>query len=125
MQTFTFNENILELARRNTDFRREILTNAHSQVVVMSIPPGADIGKESHHVDQLLLFVEGSGDATLGEARSAVGKGSLVVVPAGTMHNFTNTGRAPLKLVTIYAPPEETPGTVHRTKADAGAAETA
>jgi mannose-6-phosphate isomerase-like protein (cupin superfamily) len=125
MQTLTFNENIIDLARRNTDFRREILTNAHSQVVVMSIPPGVDIGKETHHVDQLLLFVQGSGDAYLGGARSMVGEGSLVVVPAGTTHNFTNTGRVPLKLVTIYAPPEETPGTLHRTKADAVAAESA
>jgi mannose-6-phosphate isomerase-like protein (cupin superfamily) len=119
MNTTAFNENILELARRNTDFRREILTNAHSQVVLMSIRPGEDIGKESHHVDQLLLFVEGSGDAYLDGARSTVGEGSLVVVPAGTVHNFYNTGRKPLKLVTIYAPPEEAPGTLHRTKADA------
>ena len=118
MQTTAYNENIFELARRNTDFRREILSNAHSQIVLMSIQPGDDIGKESHHVDQILIFLEGSGDAYLDGSRSMVGEGSLVVVPAGTVHNFYNTGRKPMKLVTIYAPPEEAPGTLHRTKAD-------
>jgi mannose-6-phosphate isomerase-like protein (cupin superfamily) len=74
-------------------------------------------------VDQLLFFVAGRGDAVLNGERSAVGAGSLVAVPAGTRHNFINTGSEPLKLFTIYAPPEEAPGTLHRTKADAVAVE--
>jgi mannose-6-phosphate isomerase-like protein (cupin superfamily) len=119
MSSFAFSENILELTRRNNDFRREIITNQHSQLVIMCIQPGDDIGKETHHVDQLLVFVEGSGDAFIGGARMTIGEGSIVIVPAGTLHNFHNTGRKPLKLFTIYAPPEEAPGTLHRTKAEA------
>jgi mannose-6-phosphate isomerase-like protein (cupin superfamily) len=118
-----FDQNIRELAKSNTDFRREILTNEHSQLVLMSIEPGEDIGEETHDVDQVLVFVKGSGEAVLNGQRSAVSKHSLVVVPAGTRHNFINTGKEPLKLFTIYSPPEEAPGTVHRTKAEAEAAE--
>ena len=76
-----------------------------------------------HHVDQVLVFVSGSGEAVLNGQRSTVAANSLVVVPAGTTHNFINTGDEPLKLFTIYGPPEEAPGTVHRTKAEAEAAE--
>jgi quercetin dioxygenase-like cupin family protein len=78
-----FNENIKELALDNTDFRREILTNAHSQVVLMSIEPGDEIGEESHDVDQVLVFVKGEGEAILDREKTSVEKGSLVAVPAG------------------------------------------
>jgi len=119
----TFNENIKDLARSNTDFRREILTNEHSQLVLMSVEPGDEIGEETHDVDQVLVFVKGSGEAVLNGQRSRIGKHSLVVVPAGTRHNVINTGKEPLKLFTIYSPPEEAPGTLHRTKAEALAVE--
>jgi mannose-6-phosphate isomerase-like protein (cupin superfamily) len=89
----------------------------------MSLQPGEDIGEEVHDVDQLLFFISGSAEAVLNGERSAVSGNSLVVVPAGTRHNFINTGNGPLKLFTIYSPPEEEPGTVHRTKAEAVAAE--
>ena len=89
----------------------------------MSIGPGEEIGAETHHVDQILVFLSGSGEAVLNGERSQVAKNSLVIVPAGTHHNFINTGPEPLKLYTVYAPPEEAPGTVHRTKAEADAAE--
>ena len=118
-----FNQDILALARGNTDFRREILTNAHSQVVLMSVQPGDDVGEETHEVDQVLVFVEGEGESVLDGQRGTVGPGSLVSVPAGTLHNFVSTGASPLKLYTVYAPPDEEPGTLHRTKADALAAE--
>jgi mannose-6-phosphate isomerase-like protein (cupin superfamily) len=118
-----FNPNIRELAKDNTDFRREILTNEHSQVVLMSIEPGDEIGEETHDVDQLLAFVKGEGEAVLDGETTAIEKGSLVAVPAGTRHNFINTGTKPLKLYTIYSPPEEAPGTVHHTKAEALEAE--
>jgi mannose-6-phosphate isomerase-like protein (cupin superfamily) len=118
-----FNQDIVTLARSSTDFRREILTQSNSQVVIMSVAPGDDIGEESHGVDQLLFFIDGRGDAVLNGERSTVSAGSLVAVPAGTRHNFINTGSEPLKLFTIYAPPEEAPGTLHLTKADAVAAE--
>jgi mannose-6-phosphate isomerase-like protein (cupin superfamily) len=121
-----FNKDIFALARQNGFFRQEILTNENSQVVLMSIQPGDEIGEEAHEVDQLLIFVDGTGEAVLnGKDRSQVGPNSLVVVPAGTLHNFINTGSVPLKLFTIYAPAEEEPGTVHKTKAEAVEAEKA
>jgi mannose-6-phosphate isomerase-like protein (cupin superfamily) len=118
-----FIEDIVALTKANSNFRREILTREHSQLVLMSIEPGDEIGTETHHVDQVLVFVEGSGKAVLDGKTSQVKQNSLVVVPAGTEHNFINTGQVPLKLYTIYAPPEEAPGTIHRDKAEADAAE--
>jgi mannose-6-phosphate isomerase-like protein (cupin superfamily) len=115
---------ILEAARNNEAFRREVLTGEHSQVVVMAIPPGGEIGEEVHpETDQLLLFVDGSGEARLNGVASAVGPNDLVFVRSGARHNFVNTGDDPLRLITVYAPPEHAPGTVHLTKADADAAE--
>lgn len=111
------NANIRQLAQENTDFRREILTNEHSQIVLMSLKPGEDIGEETHdEVDQTLAFVDGEGEAILDGEKTRIEPGSLVAVPAGTRHNFVNTGSKPLKLYTIYSPPEEAPGTVHHTK---------
>jgi mannose-6-phosphate isomerase-like protein (cupin superfamily) len=115
---------VVALARRNEDFRREIATGSHSQLVAMTIPPGGEIGEEVHeHVDQILLFVEGQAEAVLDGERSPVGPNDLVLVKAGTRHNFITRGDRPLRLVTIYAPPEHQPGTVHHTKAEADAAE--
>ena len=120
----SFNKDIAALAQENTFFRKEILTNRNSQLVLMSVEPGDDIGEETHDVDQVLYFLSGSGEAILnGKERSPIKANSLVVVPAGTLHNFVNTGSQPLKLFTIYSPPEEEPGTVHKTKAEAEAAE--
>ncbi len=119
-----FNQDIVQMTKDNTDFRRVVLTEAHSQVVMMSVEPGDDVGEETHEVDQVLVFVAGQGEAVLGGShKSEVGAGRMVVVPAGAKHNFINTGRTPLKLYTIYAPPEEEPGLVHKTKADAEADE--
>jgi mannose-6-phosphate isomerase-like protein (cupin superfamily) len=117
------NQDIFALAQANSCFRREILTNEHTQIVLMSVEPGDDIGAEVHSVDQILVFVSGTGDALLDAERSAVKAHTLVAVPAGTRHNFVNTGPTPLKLFTVYSPPEEAPGTLHRTKAEALAAE--
>lgn len=118
-----FNEDIAARARQNTNFRQEILTNESSQVVLMSVEPGDDIGEETHEVDQILVFVSGSGDAILNGEKSKFGPNSLVAVPAGTLHNFVNTGSEPLKLFTVYSPPEEEVGVVHKDKAEAEAAE--
>ena len=118
-----FNKDIVALTRANTYFRQEILTNEHSQVVLMSVEPGDDVGEETHDVDQVLVFVEGEGESVLNGERGRIGAGSLVSVPAGTRHNFINTGTTPLKLYTVYAPPEEEPGTLHRTRAEAMEAE--
>jgi mannose-6-phosphate isomerase-like protein (cupin superfamily) len=118
------NDDIVARAKENDAFRREVVTGEHSQVVLMTIPPGGEIGEEVHEdVDQTLVFVEGEGTAILAGAKSPVRPGSLAFVPAGTRHNFVNDGSGPLRLYTVYAPPEHSPGTVHRTKADADAAE--
>lgn len=119
----SFNKDVFSLTRQNQFFRHEVLTNEHSQLVLMSLKPGEDIGEEVHHVDQILVFVEGNGEAVLNGERSSVSAHTLVVVPAGTRHNFINKGTGTLKLFTIYSPPEETPGTVHKTKAEAVAAQ--
>ncbi|HEX9058422.1 MAG TPA: cupin domain-containing protein [Ktedonobacterales bacterium] len=119
-----FHEDIVALAKQNDNFRREVVTGSHSQVVLMSIPQGGEIGEEVHpNVDQTLVFVAGEGQAILDGATSAVAANTLCFVPAGTRHNFVNTGTAPLKLYTVYAPPEHAPGTVFKTKAEADAAE--
>lgn len=114
-----FNQDIVQLAKGNGDFRRVVRTEVHSQIVLMSVEPGDDIGEETHQVDQVLVFVSGSGEAVLNGETSAVSPGRLVVVPAGVKHNFINTGGEPLKLYTVYAPPEEPDGLVHKTKAEA------
>jgi mannose-6-phosphate isomerase-like protein (cupin superfamily) len=118
-----FSENIFELAKGNKNFRKELTTGEHAQVVVMSIPTGEDIGEEVHKVDQTLVFMEGEGEAILNGEKKVVAPGTLTFVPAGTKHNFVNTGSGDLKLFTVYAPPEHRPGTVHATKAEAEADE--
>jgi mannose-6-phosphate isomerase-like protein (cupin superfamily) len=115
---------IVQLARGNDAFRREIATGEHSQIVAMTIPPGGEIGEEVHEEnDQLLVFVDGQADAVLDARTSKVGPNDLVLVPAGTHPNLLPTNHDPLRLVTVYAPPEHAPGTVHQTKAEADAAE--
>jgi len=115
---------LLRIARENDAFRREVDTQEKSQVVLMTIPPGGEIGEEVHEgIDQHLLFLEGEAEAIIEGERASVGPNQLVVVPAGTRHNFVNAGTEPLRLVTIYAPPEHAPGTVHQTKEEMDAAE--
>jgi mannose-6-phosphate isomerase-like protein (cupin superfamily) len=117
---------ILGAARSNDAFRRVVRTGDHEQVVVMTIPPGGEIGEEVHpNTDQVFVFVEGIGEARLEGEATPVTANDLVFVRAGTRHNFVNSGDAPLRLITIYAPPQHAPGTVHQTKADADAAEAA
>ena len=113
----------VEIASENDAFRKVIETGDHAQLVVMTIQPGEAIGEEAHDGDQILLFVEGDGEAILEGEASPVGADDYVFVPAGVLHNFVNTGDEPLRLMTIYAPPEHPHGTVHQTKADADAAE--
>lgn len=111
-----FNKNIFELARQNSFFRKELVTGKHSQVVLMSIPVGGEIGMERHKVDQTLVFVCGHGEAIINGAHSDVYAQHLVFVPAGAEHNFKNIGSEDLKLFTMYAPPEHKPGTLEETK---------
>lgn len=115
---------LIGAARANDDFRRVLVTGAHMQVVVMTIPPGGEIGAETHpDTDQALFFVDGEGEATLDDEAMTINAGDLVFVRAGIHHNFVNTGDQPLRIATAYAPPEHEHGTVQPTKADADAEE--
>jgi len=112
--------NVHQQALENNNFRKVLFTNDHSQVVLMSILPGEDIGREVHElVDQVLVFVKGSGEAVVGVEKHDIGPGDMFAVPAGTEHDFTNTGDEAMKLFTVYSPPEHPDGVVHATKADA------
>lgn len=118
-----YHNDIVVLAKQNEDFRREVMTGKHSQLVLMSIPPGGEIGEEVHaNVDQTLIFVAGEGQAILEGEKTPIAAGALYFVPAGTRHNFINTGSVPMKLYTIYAPPQHAPGVVFKTRAEAEAA---
>lgn len=118
----SFQTNIINATNENNDFRRVLFTGAKSQLVVMSIPPGGEIGEETHdHVEQTLYFQSGTGEAMLDGETSRIGPGDVVVVTPGTRHNFKNTGTEPLKVATVYAPPNHIDGRVHATKADADA----
>ncbi len=112
----TFNKNIFKLAQQNTFFRKELVTGKHSQVVLMSIPVGGEIGMERHKVDQTLIFVAGHGQAIINGEISDVDAQSLVFVPAGSEHNFKNIGTEELKLFTVYAPSQHKPGTIEKIK---------
>jgi mannose-6-phosphate isomerase-like protein (cupin superfamily) len=115
---------VVEAALINDSFRRVVETGEHEQVVVMTIPPLGDIGSEVHPAtDQLFVVVAGFGEAQINGHSRAIGATDLVFVRAGTWHNIVNHGREPLRLITVYAPPAHDPGTVHRTKAEAGEAE--
>ncbi|MFA6907468.1 MAG: cupin domain-containing protein [Candidatus Micrarchaeia archaeon] len=110
-------------ALKNTDFRRVLYTGRHSQLVLMSLAPGEEIGMEVHsHLDQFFRFEEGEGKVFIDDNAYKVKGGSGVIVPAGAQHNVVNTSKkAPLKLYTIYSPPEHVDKTVRRTKKDAEA----
>lgn len=111
---------IKKLTKENENFRKVLYTGQFSQIVVMSIAVGSDIGEEVHpSIDQLLFIVDGEGEAILNGETRAVEEHDVVFVPAGTRHNFKNTGDEELKLFTVYAPPEHPDGTVHQTKEDA------
>lgn len=113
---------LADLARANDDFRQVLWTGENTQLVLMAIPEGGDIGGEVHKDhDQLLYFVVGTGTAKIGEVECAIAAGDIAIVPAGVRHNFRNTGSGMLKLFTTYSPPEHDPGTEHATKSEADA----
>lgn len=114
---------IKRAAKENIYFRRVLVTANKSQVVLMSLKPGEEIGTEAHEGDQLLYAVEGEGVAVFNGVQEPFEKGTMLCVPAGAEHNVINTGDEPFKLFTIYAPPQHASGTVHETKARADAAE--
>ena len=114
-----FVRNIEIATSENGNFRQVLYTALHCQLVVMSLKPGEDIGIEVHKLDQFFRVEEGMGDAVLDDVHTAISAGFAVLVPAGTRHNIINTGREPLKLYTLYAPPNHRDGVIHATRADA------
>ena len=122
--------NIKKAAKQNNTFRTAVWTGNHLQVTLMSVNAGDDIGVENHpNLDQFLRIEQGKGLVKMGYTRdnlnleASVSDDDAIIVPAGLWHNIINTGNIPLKLYSIYTPPEHPHGTVHKTKADAIAAE--
>ena len=115
-----FIEDIEALTLGNADFRRVVYTGKEMQLVLMTLRPGEEIGEEVHEDrDQFFRVEGGTGEVVIDGKRTNIEGDTAIVVPSGARHNVRNTGAEPLKLYTIYAPPEHVDGTVHRTKADA------
>ena len=115
-----FIHDISQKARRNNYFRQVLETGEHTQIVVMSIAPSGEIGEEVHaENDQVLYFVEGKGKAVLAGEEINFGKDDVILVKAGTRHNFVNTGKTDLQIITAYSPPHHPEGTIHKTKEEA------
>ncbi len=113
-------ENIEQLTKENGNFRKVLYTARYSQLVLMSLLPKEEIGEEVHGLDQFLLIESGTGKAVLDGVEHAIADGFAIVVPAGTRHNIINTSATdPMKLYTVYSPPDHEDAIIHPTKADA------
>lgn len=112
--------NIEHATLENEDFRRVLFTGANTQLVLMTLRPGEEIGLETHDEhDQFIRIEAGNGKVRLNDEEHPLSDGVSVVIPAGTRHNVVNTSSTePLRLYTLYSPPEHPDGTVHRTKSD-------
>lgn len=119
-----FIADIEELTEENDDFRRVLYTGKNLQLVLMAIAPGSEIGEEVHaDRDQFFRVEKGKGEVSVDGHSSSIKGDDAIIVPAGARHNIMNTGDQPLRLYTLYAPPEHRDGTVHSTRADAEASE--
>jgi mannose-6-phosphate isomerase-like protein (cupin superfamily) len=114
-----FIKNIEDTSIKNEEFRQVLYTAENIQLVVMSLKPKEEIGMEIHELDQFFRVEEGTGEALLEGIRTNISAGFAVLVPAGTNHNIINTGSVPLKLYTLYAPPNHRDGVVHHTRTEA------
>jgi mannose-6-phosphate isomerase-like protein (cupin superfamily) len=110
--------NIEQDTLSNDNFRKVLYTTQNSQLVVMSLEPGEEIGMEVHGQDQFIRIESATGKTVLNGKEHPIEDGSAVVVPAGTEHNIINTSTEKMKLYTIYSPPHHIDGTIHKTKAD-------
>lgn len=116
----SYHTNIFKETAENPNFRKVLFTGKNSQLVIMSIPPGGEVGSEIHkYTEQTLFFLSGTGIGELNGENFPIGPGDVVVVVPGTLHNFINTGTVPLKIYTTYAPPNHLDGLVEATKAEA------
>ena len=112
--------NIEERTVGNRDFRRVLYTGPHLQLVLMTLEPGVEIGEEIHSdTDQFFRVEEGEGEVMIDGRSTRIESEMAIIVPAGARHNIRNTGRNPLRLYTLYAPPHHEDGTVHHTKEEA------
>lgn len=117
-----FVEDIEELTEKNSDFRRVLYTGKYLQLVLMALRPGEEIGEEVHaDHDQFFRVEKGKGEVVIDGVRTKIKSDDAVLVPAGARHNVVNTGEKPLKLYTLYGPPEHADGVVRATKAEAEA----
>jgi mannose-6-phosphate isomerase-like protein (cupin superfamily) len=114
-----FVKDIESIAVKNDDFRQVLYTAKNCQLVIMALKPKEEIGMEVHKLDQFFRVEAGTGEAVLDGVHSKIEAGFAVLVPAGTNHNIINTGSVPMKLYTIYSPPNHRDGVVHHTRADA------
>jgi mannose-6-phosphate isomerase-like protein (cupin superfamily) len=116
-----FVDNIEHLTQQNTDFRQVIYTGQHTQLVLMSLLPGEEIGEEIHEiVDQFFRVESGEGKLIANGTQYPLKDGDAVVIPAGSLHNIINVSQnQPLKLYTLYCPPHHKSGVIHRTKSEA------
>jgi len=119
-----FVDNIEKLTTDNDNFRKVLYTGQYMQLVLMTLKPGEEIGAEVHEGhDQFFRVEEGSGEVIIDGQSRAIKDDDAVIVPAGARHNVVNNGDQPLKLYTIYGPPEHRDGVVHATKAQADASD--
>ncbi|KKT92706.1 MAG: hypothetical protein UW95_C0030G0021 [Parcubacteria group bacterium GW2011_GWC1_45_14] len=119
-----YHDNIEKLTLTNTNFRQVLYTGTHTQLVLMSLKPGEEIGMEVHaQVDQFFRFESGTGKAIVDGQEFDLSDGTALIIPAGATHNILNTGSQDLKLYTLYSPPNHPDATIHSTKAEADAAE--
>lgn len=119
-----FVDNIEQLTKENSFFRKVLFTGKHSQLVLMSLKPGEEIGLEVHEkVDQFFRIDQGSGKIVIDGEETEIKDGFAIVVPAGSEHNLINTGTVDLKLYTVYSPPNHPEGTIHKTVQEAMEAE--
>jgi mannose-6-phosphate isomerase-like protein (cupin superfamily) len=114
----TIRIDLKDVAKENKYFRQVLFTGVHSQLVVMALRPGEEIGEEVHEVDQFIYAVKGKGEATMGGAVTPFVKGEALCVPAGSVHNVRNSGDEPMNLFTVYSPPQHAAGTVVKVKSD-------
>jgi len=112
-------QNIGEITVKNNSFRQVLYTAMNCQLVIMALKPNQEMGMEVHKLDQFFLVEEGIGLAVLDDVHIKISAGYAVLVPAGTYHNIINTGSVPLKLCTLYAPPNQREDNVHHTRTDA------
>src|SRR5512140_6201 len=112
-------QNIESITVNNEEFRQVLYTAQNCQLVVMALKPKEEIGAEVHKLDQFFRVEEGTGEAVLDGVRTKISTGFAVLIPAGTNHNIINTDSVPLKLYTIYSPPNHRDRVIHHTRADA------